>query len=113
MMLPKTLIEAQNGSGTLGQANIPSWWNAFIADNYHVDDCVDGIVSGVVPYGVFVKFGKSKNYKGLLHISKISHDFLPSEHLATLFVLDQTISVKIIEIDVEQKRINLALKELI
>lgn len=107
------LIESQNGSGTLGQANIPSWWNAFIADNYHVDDCVDGIVSGVVPYGVFVKFGKSKNYKGLLHISKISHDFLPSEHLATLFVLDQTISVKIIEIDVEQKRINLALKELI
>ena len=53
------------------------------------------------------------NYKGLLHISKISHEFLPSEHLPTLFSYNQQITVKIINIDYDKKRIDLVLKEML
>lgn len=107
------LIESQNGGNILNQTNVPLWWDSFIADDYHVGDCVDVVVSGVVPYGVFVSFGESGNYKGLLHISNISHEFLPREHLTTLFHVGQAISVKIMKINIERKRINLALKELL
>lgn len=104
------LIESQKG---IIKQKTPSWWNSFIADNYQPNDCVDGVVSGIVPYGIFVTFGKNNTYKGLMHISKISHDFIPVDQLHDLFSLDQPISVRILDIDVENKHINLALKELL
>lgn len=107
------LIESQKTSDTPDTNSIPFWWDSFITDGYSVNDCVDGFISGIVPYGVFVKFGKESNYKGLLHISKISHEFLPSEHLPTLFSYNQQITVKIINIDYDKKRIDLVLKEML
>lgn len=104
------LIESQHG---VVKPKTPSWWNSFIAEGYNANDCVDGFVSGIVPYGVFVIFGKNNAYKGLMHISKISHDYLPVDQLYSLFSLDQAVSVRIIDIDIENKHVNLALKELL
>lgn len=107
------LIESQKTTETPGTIRDPFWWNSFIADGYSVNDCIEGFISGIAPYGVFVKFGKNSNYKGLMHISKISHEYLPSEHLTTLFTYGQQITVKIIKIDFERKRIDLSLKEML
>ena len=107
------LIESQKGNSSSSTAKIPLWWNAFMAENYQVNDCVEGIVSAIVPYGIFVKFGVTHDYKGLVHISKISQEFIPSEHLPTLFSAGQTIAVRIINIDTERKHVDFALKELI
>ena len=84
-----------------------------MAKSYQVGDCVDGVISGIVSYGVFVRFGPKKRFKGLLHIRNISHDYLPSEYLSTLFHMDQSLTVRIIRIDEVKKHVDFALTEMI
>ena len=85
----------------------PKWWDSFIHDDYHVGDMVEGVVTSIKPYGVFIEFGRS--YSGLLHISKISHNYLPSEELETLFKVNTKISAYINVIDKTQMRVNFSL----
>ena len=42
--------------------------------NYKVDEIVQGTVSGIQPYGAFIKF--DDNEQGLIHISEISSYFV-------------------------------------
>ena len=85
----------------------PKWWDSFMHDDYHVGDMVEGVVTSIKPYGVFIEFGRS--YSGLLHISKISHNYLPSEELETLFKVNTKISAYINVIDKTQMRVNFSL----
>lgn len=74
---------------------------------YAVGDDISGIVSAVMPYGVFVNLGAMD---GFLHQSDISWDKKP--RLKELVPLGKEITAKIIEIDKENKKIKLSMKEL-
>ena len=66
-----------------------------------------GVVTNLTKFGAFVNIGIKEN--GLLHISQITDRYIkdPSEVLK----LDQKIMVRVVEIDVERKRIQLSMKE--
>jgi protein Tex len=68
---------------------------------------VPGIITNLTKFGAFVNIGIKEN--GLLHISQITDRFIkdPSEVLK----LDQKIMVRVVEIDIERKRIQLSMKE--
>ena len=65
-----------------------------------------GVITNLTKFGAFVDIGIKEN--GLLHISQITDRFIkdPSEVLK----LDQKIMVRVVDIDVERKRIQLSMK---
>ena len=70
-----------------------------------VGDTVDGVVTGVVDYGIFVNV---EGIEGLIHISEISWERVsnPGEYVK----VGQTVKAKIISID--KDRLSLSLKQL-
>ena len=68
-----------------------------------------GIVTNITNFGAFVDVGVKQD--GLVHISQISKEFIknPSEKLA----LHQEVMVKVIEVDIQRKRIQLSIWELL
>ena len=40
---------------------------------YKVSDIIDGIVSGITDFGVFIKFANDPDLEGLIHISELDH----------------------------------------
>lgn len=75
---------------------------------YHVGDEVEGIVTGIKPYGAFVCID-SKN-QGLIHISEITNDFVSD--INDYVKVNETIKVKIIDIDPKTFQMKLSLKSL-
>ncbi len=75
--------------------------------NYKVGDTVSGNITGITDYGVFVKL--DDGYTGMIHISEISDRYISS--LEKMYVLEETIESKILEIDEEKKQIKLSSKE--
>ena len=65
----------------------------------------EGIVGNMTNFGAFVDIGIKEN--GLLHISQITKKFIknPSEVLT----IGQIVEVKVLEVDVDRKRINLTM----
>lgn len=76
--------------------------------NYKVGDVVKGEITGIVDFGVFVKFGP-ENLEGLIHISELDWQLIedPSE----IVKVGENVKAKIIEIT-EDGRISLSLKAL-
>ena len=66
-----------------------------------------GVITNLTKFGAFVDIGIKEN--GLLHISQIADRFIkdPSEVLK----LDQKVIVRVVNIDVERKRIQLSMKK--
>ena len=75
--------------------------------NYKCGDIVEGEVTGIQPYGAFVKIEDSY---GLIHISEISTDYIKDIH--HFLKVNQKIQVKILEIDEETQHYKLSLKAL-
>ena len=67
---------------------------------------LNGVVNNLTKFGAFVDIGIKES--GLLHISQITDRFIsdPSEVLR----LSQQVEVKVIEIDINRKRISLTMK---
>lgn len=68
---------------------------------------VEGKITGIKPFGVFVEF---EGTTGLLHINQISKNYVAS--LGTLFQVGQPIKAVIIEVDEIKRRISLSTKVL-
>jgi len=66
-----------------------------------------GIITNITKFGAFVDIGIKEN--GLLHISQITDHFIKDP--AEVLKLDQKVMVRVVDIDVERKRIQLSLKE--
>ena len=66
-----------------------------------------GIVTNLTKFGAFVDIGIKEN--GLLHISQITDRFIKDP--AEVLKLDQKITVRIVDIDIDRKRIQLSMKE--
>ena len=73
---------------------------------YMVGEIVEGVVTGIKPYGAFVYLDNSHN--GLIHISEISECFVRDVH--TYVKINQRVKVKILDIDEDGTHFKLSLK---
>lgn len=74
-------------------------------NKYEVGKIVEGTVTGIVDYGVFVTFDDC--YSGLIHISELSDGYI--ENIFDFANINDIISVEILEID-KISRMNLSVK---
>lgn len=95
-------------NGVSSQNTSPSTFTGAKAPNqkYQVGDEVNGVVSGVVEFGIFVKL--EDKVEGLVHISEISWSLI--ENPKTIFKIGEKIKAKIIEI--KDGKISLSIKAL-
>jgi small subunit ribosomal protein S1 len=100
------LIFSEKGGSS--QNTSPSTFTGAKAPNqkYQVGDEVNGVVSGVVEFGIFVKL--EDKVEGLVHISEISWSLI--ENPKTIFKIGEKIKAKIIEI--KDGKISLSIKAL-
>jgi protein Tex len=66
-----------------------------------------GIITNVTKFGAFVDIGVHQD--GLVHISQLSNTFVSNP--ADIVKVNQTVSVKVIELDIPRKRISLSMKK--
>ena len=99
--------ERQRISLGLKQLQPHPWDN--IGEKYDEDETVEGKVVSITNYGAFVEL--EKGIEGLVHISEMSwtrHINHPSQMVS----LGQLVEVKILNIDEEDKKISLGMKQL-
>lgn len=79
-----------------------------LAKNYQVGQTIEGVVSGITDFGVFLKFTDNPEVEGLAHVSELSHRLVsnPKE----IVNVDEVLKAKIIEIN--DGKISLSLKAL-
>jgi uncharacterized protein len=68
---------------------------------------VPGVITNLTKFGAFVDIGIKEN--GLIHISQITDRFISDP--AEVLKLDQKVMVRIVDVDLTRKRIQLSLKE--
>jgi len=83
----------------------------FSNDIHSIDDVkvgmlVPGIVTNITRFGAFVDIGVKQD--GLVHVSQLTNKFVSDP--AEVVKLQQQVMVKVIEVDVPRKRINLSMK---
>lgn len=85
----------------------PNPWNK-VEEKYHVGDVVKVKISKLMPFGAFAEL--EKGIEGLVHISQICERKIakPEEELKE----KQKVNAKIINIDLENKKIELSIREL-
>jgi len=71
---------------------------------------MDGTVADVKPYGVFVELPAAGHLNGLLHISQISGQQVPS--VSQVFQIGSKIKVMVMQVDRKQNKISLSTKNL-
>jgi small subunit ribosomal protein S1 len=79
-----------------------------LLSKYSVGQTVDGIVSGVADFGVFVRFTDNPEIEGLVHISEIEHRII--DNPKEIVKLNEPVKVKIL--DIREGRVFLSLKAL-
>lgn len=79
----------------------------FSIEDVHAGMVVPGIVTNLTRFGAFVDIGVKQD--GLVHVSEISHTYIsdPSEKLK----LNQQVTVKVLEVDKQRKRISLSIRQ--
>lgn len=102
------LIFTEKGASTSTSGTNASTFSTPKAPNqkYQVGDEVQGTVSGVVEFGIFVKL--EDKVEGLVHISEISWSLI--ENPKTIFKIGEKIKAKVIEI--KDGKISLSIKAL-
>jgi len=72
------------------------------------DMVLEGSVTNVANFGAFVDIGVHQD--GLVHISEISSKFV--KDIKDLVSVGDIVNVKVLEVDVERKRVSLSMKQL-
>lgn len=99
--------EEQKISLGMREASPDPWKN--IEKKYHEGQKVDGIVSNIKRFGIFVEL--EEGIEGLLHVSDVSWT-KRKVPLSRLFKKGKKIQCKILAIDTNKRRISLGLKQL-
>ncbi|MFO8098453.1 MAG: 30S ribosomal protein S1 [Salinibacter sp.] len=99
--------ERQRISLGLKQLRDHPWEN--ITEKYDEGDVVEGKVVSITNYGAFVEL--EKGIEGLVHISEMSWT-RHIKHPSQMVSLGQLVDVKILNIDEEEKKISLGMKQL-
>ena len=79
-----------------------------MAQKYRVGDVVTGKVTGIQPYGAFVALDEAT--QGLVHISEITYGYVKDVH--EFIKVGDEITVKVLEVDDQQKKISLSIRVL-
>ncbi len=85
----------------------PNPWNT-VEERYHVGDVVDGKVVNLTDFGAFLEI--EPGVEGLVHISQISRDRI--EKPSDILKIRESYPVKIIEMNMDDKKIKLSMKSL-
>ncbi len=85
----------------------PNPWNT-VEERYHVGDVVDGRVVNLTDFGAFLEI--EPGVEGLVHISQISRERI--EKPSDVLKIKETYPVKIIEMNLEDRKIKLSMKSL-
>lgn len=80
-----------------------------VKDKYKVGDVIEGKVVNISDYGTFVEL--EKGVEGLIHISEMSWS-QHIKHPSKILSLGDTVEAKILNIDFEERKISLGLKQL-
>jgi len=75
---------------------------------YSVGQVVDGLVSGIADFGIFVRFAENPQIEGLVHISEIDHRIIDSPK--EMVSMNEEVKVKIL--DIKDGKVFLSLKAL-
>ena len=81
-------------------------WQLF-ARTHAIGQYIPGKVTKIVPFGAFVRV--ADGIEGLVHISELSSKHV--EHADQVVTVNQDVFVKLIDIDLERRRISLSLKQ--
>ena len=76
--------------------------------NFTVGDVVEGVVSGIKDYGVFVVI--NNQYSGLIHISEISKYYV--KNITDYVSVGEIILCEIVEINEKEKQLKLSIKNI-
>ncbi len=79
---------------------------SFVEEKFHVGDIVEGTITGIKDFGVFLKL--EEGVEGLIHTNELS--WSPEER--PILNISDKIKAKIIEINLDKKRIALSLRQL-
>ncbi len=77
--------------------------------NVRVGERLTGIVNTIQPFGIIVEL--KPGVSGLVHISQISEDFVSPEQLNKLFRIGEEVKVVVLEIDMNNRRLLLSIKQ--
>ena len=77
-----------------------------LVETYPVGTVVDGKVTKIVPFGAFIELGA--NVEGLVHISEMAMKHIDSP--AQVVHVGDTVMVKVMDVNVERRRISLSMK---
>lgn len=77
-------------------------------EKYKVGDVIDGIVTGIADFGVFIQFANDPEIEGLIHISELDHRLI--ENPKKVVKINDVVKAKIIEI--KDGKVSLSLKAL-
>ena len=81
-------------------------WQAF-AREHGIGQVVPGNVTKLVPFGAFIKV--AEGIEGLVHISELAEDHV--EIPEQVVSVGQSVSVRVIDIDLERRRVSLSMKQ--
>ena len=80
-------------------------WEA-IKEKYPPRTKVHGTISGITPFGIFVKL--KDDVEGLVHISEVSRNRI--ENLGEYFKIGDSVDAVVLDVDTDKKRLSLSIK---
>jgi ribosomal protein S1 len=85
----------------------PDPWT-LVDDKYDVDQLVEGVITKLAKFGAFACIVGDEEIEGLIHISELSEDHIA--HPKEVVQEGQVVTLRIIRIDTDQRRMGLSLK---
>jgi small subunit ribosomal protein S1 len=85
----------------------PDPWT-LVDDNYQVDQLVEGVITKLAKFGAFACIVGDEEIEGLIHISELSDGHIA--HPKEVVEEGQVVTLRIIRIDSDQRRMGLSLK---
>lgn len=79
-----------------------------LLENYQPGQIINGMISGIADFGVFVRFTDNPSIEGLIHVSELSYRIV--ENPKEVVKIDEAVQVKIL--DIKDGKISLSLKAL-
>ena len=81
--------------------------NIFTIEDVTIGMVVPGVVTNLTRFGAFVDIGVKQD--GLVHVSEVAHHYISDP--AEVLKLNDKVTVKVVEVDVQRKRIALSIKQ--
>jgi len=100
-------LDPQNERISLSiRATQPGPWQQIVGQ-INIGDVITGTVKRLVSFGAFVEV--APGVEGLVHISQISHSHIGTPH--EVLKEGEEVQVKVLDLNVEEKRVSLSIKE--